>query len=311
MADELIDFDSKPEAQYMIAGWRRQWSNGGAISGRLPRYLIEKLGGKRVASMGSEVSNLCYPFQVAGTHDSFRPVAAYQDGLPSDPLHRENYFYDVGNGLIIFLGEEPWSRIDLYGEGFFQAVKELGIKQTVAVEGVNGPVPPELERRVTCVYSKAEMKQDLEKYGLQFSSYGSESRRGPTIGMALVTLAHFHYPDVEMVRLGSMAPMYPFLASNNEPLGITRDHRSFYDIMRRVKSMFKLEIDLSELETLGLAESRDLQEKLERISSSNPEAKEVIDRVRADYRYTPFEEVVELDPALDKTLEDILRNSQE
>lgn len=311
MADELINFDSKPEAQYMIAGWRRQWSNGGAISGRLPRYLIEKLGGKRIASMSSDVSNLCYPFQVAGTHDSFRPVAAYQDGLPSDPLHRENYYYDVGNGLIIFLGEEPWSRIDLYGEAFFQAVKELGIKQTVAVEGVNGPVPPELERRVTCVYSKAEMKQDLEKYGLQFSSYGSESRRGPTIGMALVTLAHFHYPDVEMVRLGSMAPMYPFLASNNEPLGITRDHRSFYDIMRRVKSMFKLEIDLSELETLGLAESRDLQEKLERISSSNPEAKEVIDRVRADYRYTPFEEVVELDPALDKTLEDILRNSQE
>ena len=311
MADELINFDSKPEAQYMIAGWRRQWSNGGAISGRLPRYLIEKLGGKRIASMGSNVSNLCYPFQVAGTHDSFRPVAAYQDGLPSDPLHRENYFYDVGNGLIIFLGEEPWSRIDLYGEAFFHAVKELGIKQTVAVEGVNGPVPPELERRVTCVYSKAEMKQDLEKYGLQFSSYGSESRRGPTIAMALVTLAHFHYPDVEMVRLGSMAPMYPFLASNNEPLGITRDHRSFYDIMRRVKSMFKLEIDLSELETLGMAESRDLQEKLDRISSSNPEAKEVIDRVRADYRYTPFEEIVELDPGLDKTLEDILRNSQE
>ena len=213
--------------------------------------------------------------------------------------------------MIIFLGEEPWSRIDLYGEAFFEAVKEMGIKQTVAVEGVNGPVPPDLERRVTCVYSKAEMKNELEKFGLQFSSYGSEGRRGPTIAMALVTLAHFHYPDVEMIRLGSMAPMYPFLASNNEPLGITRDHRSFYDIMRRVKSMFKLEIDLSELETLGLSESRDLQEKLEQISSSNPNAKEVIDRVRADYRFTPFEEIVELDPALDKTLEDILRNTPE
>ena len=311
MADELIKFDSKPEAQYMIAGWRRQWSNGGAISGRLPRYLIEKLGAKRIAAMDQEVSNLCYPFQVAGTHDSFRPVAAYQDGLPSDPMHRENYFYDAGNGLIIFLGEEPWSRIDLYGEAFFQAVKGLGIKQTVAVEGVNGPVPPDMERRVTCVYSKAEMKEGLEKYGLQFSSYGSEGRRGPTIAMALVTLAHYHYPDVELVRFGSMAPMYPFLAANNEPLGITRDHRSFYDIMRRVKSMFKMDIDLSELETLGMSESRDLQEKLERISSSNPEAKEVIDRVRADYRYTPFEEIVELDPALDKTLDDILRNIQE
>ena len=311
MADELLNFDSKPQAKYLIAGWRRQWSNGGAISGRLPRYLIEKLGAKRFASMGNTVGHMCYPFQVAGTHDSFRPVAAYEDGLPTDAMHRENYFYDAGNGLIIFLGEEPWSRIDLYGEAFFQAVQELGVEQVVAVEGVNGPVPPDLERRVTCVYSKAEMRQTLEKFGLQFSSYGSEGRRGPTIGMALVTLAHFHYPEVEMARFGSMAPMYPFLSGNNEPVGIARDHRSYYDIMRRIKAMFKLEIDLLELETLGISESRDLAEKLERISSSNPEAKQVIDRVRADYRFTPFEEVVELDPALDKTLEDILRNAPE
>ena len=102
MADELLNMDYKPEAEYLIAGWRRQWSNGGAISGRLPRYLIEKLGAKRFGSMGSTVANLCYPFQVAGTHDSFRPVAAYQDGLPTDPMHRENYFHDAVNVLTIF-----------------------------------------------------------------------------------------------------------------------------------------------------------------------------------------------------------------
>jgi hypothetical protein len=129
--------------------------------------------------------------------------------------------------------------------------------------------------------------------------------------MALVTLAHFHYPEVEMARFGAMAPMYPFLTGNNEPVGIARDHRSYYDIMRRVKALFKLDIDLSELETLGLSESKDLEEKLDRISTSNPEAKQVIERVRTDYRYTPFEEIVELDPALDKTLEDILRNIPE
>ena len=311
MADELFNFDQKPECQYLLAGWRRQWSNGGAISGRLPRYLIDKLGAKRFGSMGTTVGNMCYPFQVAGTHDSFRPVSAYQDGLPVDSMHRENYFYDAGNGLIIFLGEEPWTRIDIYGDAFFQAVQDLGVKQVVAVEGVNGPVPPDLERRVTCVYSKADMRKELDRYGLQFSSYGSDGRRGPTIGMALVTLAHFHYPDVEMARLGAMAPMYPFLTGNNEPVGIARDHRSYYDLMRRIKSMFKLDIDLSELQTLGMSESRELEEKLDRISSTNAEAKQVIERVRADYRYTPFEEPVELDPALDKTLEDILRNTPE
>ncbi len=308
MADELVIFEQKPAANYLIAGWRRQWSNGGRISSGLPRYLIEKLSAKKIGELGPQVSTMCYPFQVAGTHDAFRPVAAFQEGLPSESMHRENYFFDAGNGLIIFLGEEPWYRLDIYVQGFIEAIKELGIKQTVAVEGVNGPAPPDLERRITCAYSKATMKEDLERFGLQFSSYGSDGRRGPTIGMALVSMAHFEYPDIEMFRLGAMAPLYPLLSSNNQQLGITRDHRSFYDIMRRLNAMFDLTIDLNELKSLADVESRELQTNLEKLSDSSREAKQVIEQVRAEYSYTPFEQRVELDPALDQTLEDILRN---
>jgi hypothetical protein len=126
--------------------------------------------------------------------------------------------------------------------------------------------------------------------------------------MALVTLAHYRYSEFEMFRLGAMAPMYPFLAGNSDPVGITKDHRAFYDIMLRLRSMFKLDINLTELMALGESESRELEETLENITSSNPGAKEIIDRTRADYNYNPFVEAVELDPALDKTLEDILKN---
>ena len=129
--------------------------------------------------------------------------------------------------------------------------------------------------------------------------------------MALVTMAHYQYPEIDIFRLGAMAPMYPFLTRDSDPLGISKDHRAYYDIMRRVKSMFNLDIDLSELITLGDRESRELQQALEKLADSNPEAKEVIDRVRSDYNYSPFEETVELDPALDRALEDILRNPRE
>lgn len=220
----------------------------------------------------------------------------------------ENSFYDAGNGLILFRGEEPWFRIDMYGEAFFQAVRELGVQQTVAVEGYNGPCPPELERRVGCTYSKAEMKETLERFGVQFSSYGSRGRQGPTIGMALVSIAHYQHPDLEMFRLGAMAPMYPFSTSNNQQVGINTDHRAFYDIMRRLKSMFDLDLDLSELQSLGETESNRLQQTLERISNSNSEAKQIIDRVRADYNFTPFEDPVDLAPELDQALQDILQN---
>ena len=92
MAEELFTFDRKPNADYLIAGWRRQWSNGGRIARGLPRYLIEKLAAKRIGSLGTEVSKMCYPFQVAGTHDAFSPLAAVNEGLPSEAMHRENDF---------------------------------------------------------------------------------------------------------------------------------------------------------------------------------------------------------------------------
>ena len=308
MPEELFTFTDKPEANYLIAGWRRQWSNGGRISSGLPRYLIDKNGGRQIGQMTEYVNRMCYPFQVAGTHDAFRPAAAFHEGLPSSAMTRQNAFYEIGNGLLVFLGEEPWYRLDIYAEAFFTAIKDLGIRQTVAVEGVNGPAPPDLERRITCVYSRADMKEQLERYGVQFSSYGSRGRQGPTIGMALVSLAHFEYSDVEMFRMGAMAPMYPFMTNNNNQLGITQDHRAYYDILRRLRSLFDIEMDLSELEQMGSRESQELLENLERLGSTNNEAKQIIDQVRVDYQYTPFVEPVDLDPALDQALENILRD---
>ena len=94
-------------------------------------------------------------------------------------------------------------------------------------------------------------------------------------------------------------------------MGIVTDYRAFFDLMRRLKAMFRLSIDLSDLESRGNAESARLQETLERISNSNSNAREIIDRVRADYRYIPFEEPVELPPQLDQALDDILREGPE
>ena len=309
MADELLVFHEKPAAKYLIAGWKPQWSDGGEISSGLPQYIIDKYGAKRIGEMSRTVAMTCYPFQVPGTHDAFRPPAAFHEGLPSKEIHRENYFFDAGNGLIIFLGEEPWFRIDLYAEAFFKAVKELGLDRAVVVEGYNGPAPPDMERSVNCSYSRAEMKEELDKLGVRFSSYGSERRAGPTIGMALISLAHFEYPEIDLIRFGAMAPMYSFVTANNEPVGISKDHRSFYDIMRRIRVLLKLDIDLADLKEQGEGESQRMQETLERVSASNPQAKEAIERARADFHHTPYVEPVELGPGLDKALDDILRNA--
>ena len=102
--------------------------------------------------------------------------------------------------------------------------------------------------------------------------------------------------------------MYPFMTSNNNQLGITQDHRAYYDILRRLRSLFKIEMDLSELEQMGTQESQELLDNLERLGRTNSEAKQIIDQVRLDYQYTPYVEPVDLDPALEGALENILRD---
>ena len=139
-----------------------------------------------------------FPFSGAGDPRCLQAWSDVRGWAPQQRDFQRNYFYDAGNGLIIFLGEEPWFRIDIYGQAFFQAIGELGIQRNAAGEGCNGPAPPELERSVNSSYSRPHMKEELEKYGVRFSSYGSDKRSGPTIGMALIALAHYEYPDIEV-----------------------------------------------------------------------------------------------------------------
>ena len=86
MAESLVTFERKPNGRYLIAGWQRQWSDGGGISGGLPEYLIDKMSAEKIGEMNQTVSELCYPFQVAGTHDTYRPITSYLEGLPASPL---------------------------------------------------------------------------------------------------------------------------------------------------------------------------------------------------------------------------------
>jgi hypothetical protein len=124
--------------------------------------------------------------------------------------------------------------------------------------------------------------------------------------MALVSVAHYQHPDVEMVRVGAMAPMFPFSGSSGGQLGITTDHRAFYDIMRRLRALYSLEIDLADLRPRYEEEATRLQESLDRVAERNEEARRYIDRVRNEYNFQPYEEPVALDPGLEGTLADIL-----
>ena len=168
---ELFELWETPRAKekYMIAGWR-QWADAGSISSGLPQYLIDKTSARRIGELNSEEF---YLFQIPGTHHFLRPQVKLEQGYRlAMSTHNNEFFYsgDSEKGLVVFLGEEPHLRPEQYADAFFDMVQALGVKRVAAVGGVYGAVPYDKEREISCIYSLREMKDELSRYAVKFST---------------------------------------------------------------------------------------------------------------------------------------------
>ncbi len=263
MTNDLLVLEKeiiKPEKPtFMIAGFN-QWANAGNVSSGIPEYLIEKLNARRVGHIRKDDF---YIFQLPGSQFMFRSPVKYVEGYEEDyqeePINDFHYTEIGEKGLIIFIGTEPNQHEDVYVNTLLDAAKELGVKRIIVPAGVGGEVPFDRERRVSCTYSLKQMQEELENYALRFSNYG----RNATIGMVIN-----HYSKergIESVRMSAQTPSYQI------PLTTPSDKRAMYDILRRIRYMFGINLDLSDLEKESKQQISDFESGLKRLYIGNPE----------------------------------------
>ena len=268
MSNDLIVLEKeiiKPEKPtFMIAGFN-QWANAGNVSSGIPEYLIEKLNAKRI---GHIHKGDFYIFQLPGNHFMFRSPVKYVEGYEEDykeePINDFYYTEISGKGLIIFLGTEPNQHEDVYVNTLLDGAKELGVKRIVVPAGVGGEVPFDKERRIGCTYSLKQMQEELKGYALAYSNYN----RNATIGMVIN-----HYSKergIESVRMSARTPSYQI------PLTSSSDKRAMYDILRRIRYMFGINLDLSDLEKEIKQQVSDFENALKELYISNPEVESQI-----------------------------------
>ncbi|MBC7237029.1 MAG: PAC2 family protein, partial [Chloroflexi bacterium] len=289
---------------YMIAGWH-QWADAGEISSGLPLYLIELTGAVKIGEIDPQGF---YLFQIPGTHHLLRPEVKLVDGhRESMSSHRNEFFYSEvnGKGLVIFLGEEPHWNEDRYAGAFLDAVEALHVKRVVIVGGVFGSMPYDKDREVSCVYSLPGMKRELERYACRFSNY----QGGSTIGTYLAHRAEFR--GIELVVFYAFAPAYEFaqLGITLQAMRVDEDWKAWYDLMRRIDYMFRLGLDLSDLERRAqeLVEAWDA--KVEEMEREKPElhVRAHLQRISREFEERPF---IPLDDAWDE-LGDLLDDMDE
>jgi proteasome assembly chaperone (PAC2) family protein len=302
--NEFIEWFERSEAKevYMIAGWR-QWADAGSLSSGLPQYLVEKLGAKRIGRIKPDGF---YLFQTPVSQFLFRPVMKFVEGHAESISGSTNdvYWWSKGDkGLAIFIGDEPHLNAERYAESFFALANALNVKRIAATGGIYALVPHDKDRIFTCNFSLPQMKKMLAEYNVEFSNYEG----GVSIGSYLNALAEKR--GVEYFAMYGFVPIYDFsrLQQNIQNITIEDDHKGWHDAMTRLNYMFKLGIDLTDLEEKSVVLIRSVNEQIEELSKQMPNlpVKEYIAKMTAEFVEKPF---VKLDDVWHDALSDIFKD---
>jgi len=283
---------------FLIAGFS-QWANAGNVSSGIPEYLIDKLNAARVGHISK---GDFYIFQLPGSHFMFRPPVKYIEGYEEDyeeePINDFYYAEISGKGLILFIGTEPIQHEDVYVNTLLDGAKEQGVKRIIVPAGVGGEVPFDKERLISCTYSMKQMQEQLNNYGVTFSNYDKNA----TIGMVIN-----HYckkRSIESVRMSARTPSYQV------PLTGSNDKRAMYDILRRIRYMFGIDLDLSDLKEESKQQISDFNNEIKRLYVSNPELEPHIttymEQIGESFKELIFEEPIRIPDVFMNEFKDLL-----
>jgi len=284
--NDLFDLWEEPStAKFVIAGWY-QWADAGEVSSGLPQYLIELTEARQIGEIDPQGY---YLFQFPGTHDLLRPIVTLSEGYRIALEERTNAFYvsgDEGPSFFIFIGDEPHMNVEKYSEAFLDAVEALGVERVAIVAGVNGPMPYDKDREVSCVYSLPRMKDEMENYAVRLSDYDG----GATIGVYLADRAEER--GMELVTLYAMVPAYDFsqASSTVQRISAEEDYKAWYDLMKRLDYMFGLDLDLSDLEGKSEELIAAWELRIDQLKRKMPGVVgPYLEKVNADFLEQPFD----------------------
>lgn len=298
-AAELLEIPQAKEI-CLLAGWR-QWADAGSVSSGLPRYLVQQAHARLIGQINPDGF---YLFQFPGTHDLIRPVIKYDEGFPVSLEAPENRFYYLENserGLVIFLGDEPHMDVERYSRAFLDAAERLNVRRIVGLGGVYGEVPYNKERSVSCSYSLKEMKAGLQSLAVGFSNYHG----GASIGSYICRRAGER--EMEYISLYSVVPMYDFtnVSQIGNSVRIENDFTAWLGLMRRVNYLFKIFIDLADLEKKSQRLVRTIDAKMRELERQAPQLNlsEYLARLNEEFTEMPF---IPLDDIWEEKLRGIL-----
>ncbi len=278
-----LNITEKPRLRqpFMVCGISG-WVDGGEVATGSVKYVIKKLGARKFADMPTDRFHV---FQVPGEL-SLRPHIRIEDGLLKEHQFPQNqFFYSVNpgaeNDLVFFLGTEPNMNWEEYADGILRVANDFGVVRIYLLGGVLDRVPHTREPIVSCTCSAPELKEEMRRYGVQFSNYEGPGRFGTTL------LYFCQQRSVEMVGLTVRTTYYPEFN-----VIVPHNAKAIRALVRRLNPLLKANLDLSDLDE----EVNEMEGKIDFMVSQKAEFRAYVEQLERDYAEPKCEEPLEMSP---------------
>ncbi len=278
--DSLI-LHSRPtlRSPYIVCGLNG-WVNGGDVSVGGINYLIGQFKGAKFAEMPTSHYHI---YQVPGV-ESLRPVFKMEDGLIVESHLPKNQFYYAVNpasdhDLILFLGTEPNLNWEEYADTVVTLACDFGASRLYTFGGVLDRSPYNREPKMSCTCTSVKVKNEMEKYNVNFSS-----REGPAT-FNIMLLHACKKRGLDGVNLTVRAPYYP-------EFNIIIDYspKSIKAVLVRLNYIMHLNMNFDELDKA----IRELEGQLDFIRKQNPQFNTYMEELEKDYVEMPYLEPLDI-----------------
>jgi len=265
MACDNLKIFSKPEfkSPRLLLGFSG-WMDGGDVSTGTVKCLIDKLGAQMFAEIGPQgfyIYNFPGMMEVTAL---FRPHTRIEDGLiRAYDAPRNTFYAGEKDDLILFLGKEPNTRWEEFGDCVFSLCEQFGVKIIYFIGSISGLVPHTREPRLFCSASNAKLKEAFHHYGVNYTNY-----EGPASIVTYLT-ASCGTRGLGMISLVGTVPAY---VQGKNPKCIEA-------VTRRLSGMLGLRLDLDDMSVV----SDEFERKLTDVVAEQPELAGNIRKLEEDY----------------------------
>ena len=270
------------------------WVDGGEAATGSLRYLRRKLRPRKLAEIPLDDFHV---YQVPGQL-SLRPYSRVEDGLLKEYRPQRNVFYYWVNphgdeDLILFQGSEPNIRWDDYASAILELAREFGVSRIYMLGGVLDKTPHTREPGVSCVCTSIELRDELARYGIDFTDY-----EGP--GGIRTTLVYMcQKTGQEMAILHARATYYPEFN-----IVISHNPKAIRAIVRRLNKILDLGLRMDDMDR----QAREFEARIGYMGVQNREFQLYVEALEKEYSEPYFNDSSDLsaDDAI-RAAEDFLR----